>query len=238
VWTALQRVQEEKLTELLGVAPGPANGYTLDVILCLERFGALLDWGMVILNPLEPWPGRLCLDAAVKYDVKLITRVVDHGGLFHDDVKPGHTFGPRDHRTFRPQGWVENGNTKIDAMRAIAERHGLTLLQLACVWNLSHEPVRSVVPTLIQEAGEVARSIESKLDDLAALPDLKLTEAEREEIAQIGNNKGCMALKGGVPEFTGEAQPDRWEISGDLRGVAERWKIQPEADLALLHGGH
>ena len=69
------------------------------------------------------WPGRLCLDAAVKYDVELITRVVDHGGLFHDDVKPGHTFGPRDHRTFRPQGWVENGNTKIEAMRrSLADR--------------------------------------------------------------------------------------------------------------------
>ena len=31
---------------------------------CFERFGELLDWAMVILNPLEPWPGELVLDAA------------------------------------------------------------------------------------------------------------------------------------------------------------------------------
>jgi len=62
---------------------------------------------MIILNPLEPWPGNMALPAAVKNDISLITRVVDYGGLFHDDVRPGHTFGPRDHRTFRPAGWVD-----------------------------------------------------------------------------------------------------------------------------------
>ena len=47
----------------IGVAPGPANGFTLDVIDCLERFGDRIDWAMVILNPLEPWPGELVLPA-------------------------------------------------------------------------------------------------------------------------------------------------------------------------------
>ena len=41
--------------------PGPANGFTLDLIDCLERFGDRIDWAMVILNPLEPWPGELVL---------------------------------------------------------------------------------------------------------------------------------------------------------------------------------
>ncbi len=52
------------LTRMIGVAPGPANGFTLDLIDCFERFGELLDWAMIILNPLEPWPGELCLAAA------------------------------------------------------------------------------------------------------------------------------------------------------------------------------
>ena len=34
-------------------------------------------------------------------------------------------------------------------MRPIAERHGLTALQLACAWNLAHEPVATVAPTLV-----------------------------------------------------------------------------------------
>src|SRR5262245_44078798 len=56
VWKGLQSVQEAGLTERLGIAPGPANGFTLDLIGCFEKFGSLIDWAMVILNPLEPWP--------------------------------------------------------------------------------------------------------------------------------------------------------------------------------------
>src|SRR5256885_5207438 len=81
VWEGMQAVRDAGLTRLLGVAPGPANGFTLDLIDCLERVGALIDWAMIILNPLEPWPGELCLDAARPADVKVITRVVDYGGL-------------------------------------------------------------------------------------------------------------------------------------------------------------
>ena len=99
---------------MLGVAPGPANGFTLDVIDCLERFGDRIDWAMVILNPLEPWPGELVLPAAERHGVKLITRVVDYGGLFHDDVLPGHAFPRYDHRGFRPAGWVEAGRAKLE----------------------------------------------------------------------------------------------------------------------------
>ena len=121
VWAGMDDLISAKLTDRIGIAPGPANGFTLDMILCMERFGPLLDWGMIILNPLEPWPGQLVLPAAVKHDVKLITRVVDYGGLFHDDVKAGHKFGTHDHRTFRPTGWVEAGNAKLDQMRAVAE---------------------------------------------------------------------------------------------------------------------
>ena len=109
VWEAMAALRDAGLTRLLGVAPGPANGFTLDFIDCLERFGSLIDWAMVILNPLEPWPGELVLDAAARHDVQLITRVVDYGGLFHGDVLPGHEFPRYDHRRFRPAGWVERG---------------------------------------------------------------------------------------------------------------------------------
>jgi hypothetical protein len=43
VWDALRALRDEGLTRQLGVAPGPANGFTLDVIECFERFGDLLD---------------------------------------------------------------------------------------------------------------------------------------------------------------------------------------------------
>jgi aryl-alcohol dehydrogenase-like predicted oxidoreductase len=234
VWKAMQSVKEAGLTERLGVAPGPANGFTLDLINCFERFGPIIDWAMIILNPLEPWPGTLVLPAARKNDVKIITRVVDYGGIFHDDVRPGHKFGPQDHRTFRPAGWVDSGHEKLNKMRSIGEQHNLTMLQLACIWNLSQPAVRTVVPTLIQEINS-SKSIEQKLEELAGLPDVKLTPEESKSILQIGDNKGCMSLKGASPEHSGDAQPDRWTVTPELQQVGRRWGITPEKDLALLH---
>ncbi|MGE5636150.1 MAG: aldo/keto reductase, partial [Nocardioidaceae bacterium] len=169
VWEAMAGVRDDGLALAIGVAPGPANGFTLDLIGCMERYGELIDWAMLILSPLEPWPGELALPAAARHGVKVITRVVDCGGIFHDDVLPGHWLAPQDHRGFRPPGWIEEGRRKLDAMRPIAERHGLTPLQLACSWNLAGEAVECVVPTLIEEPGG-AKPIERKREELAAVP--------------------------------------------------------------------
>jgi aryl-alcohol dehydrogenase-like predicted oxidoreductase len=235
VWEAMRAVRDEGLTGRLGVAPGPANGFTLDLIDCLERFGELVDWAMVILNPLEPWPGELCLRAARAHGVDVMTRVVDYGGLFWDDVKPGHTFAPRDHRTFRPDGWVPAGAEKLERLRPIAERHGLTLLQLAAQWCLAHEPVACVVPTLIQEIGENARPIEDKRAELLATPpQVVLDAAEVAELRAIGDNTGSMSLKGADPAHEGEARPDRWALTPDLDALARRWGIEPDRDLRHL----
>ena len=235
VWDGMAVLREAGLTRAIGVAPGPANGFTLDVIDCLERFGALIDWAMIILNPLEPWPGELCLGAAAAANVKVITRVVDYGGLFFDDLRPGQEMVPRDHRTFRPAGWIEVGRARLEQMRPIAERAGLTMIQLACQWNLAHRPVACVVPTLIQEVGLGARPVEDKRSELAALPrEIRLSPADVEEIRALGDNTGCMALKGASPEHSGEERPDRWALDERLEVVARRWGIEPERDLAQV----
>jgi aryl-alcohol dehydrogenase-like predicted oxidoreductase len=232
VWDAMAAVRDAGLTRLLGVAPGPANGFTLDVIECFERFGDLIDWAMVILNPMEPWPGELVLPAAAAHDVRVITRVVDYGGLFHDDVLPGHPFPKHDHRTFRPDGWIERGRDRLERMRPIADRHGLTPLQLACQWNLAHDPVATVAPTLIQEPGDEAKTIEQKRAELAAVPaDVVLSDEEVAELRTIGDNYGSMALKGATPDHEGEPRPDRWPMDDELAELAGRWGIDPERDL-------
>jgi aryl-alcohol dehydrogenase-like predicted oxidoreductase len=231
VWDGMRALRDEGLTRRLGVAPGPANGFTLDLIDCLERFGELIDWAMVILNPLEPWPGELVLPTAREQGVEVITRVVDYGGLFHDDVLPGHEFPRHDHRSFRPAGWVEAGREKLEQLRPIADRHGLTLLQLAAQWNLAHPPVRTVAPTLIEETNGT-KPIEQKRKELADLPtEIVLSEEEVEAIRKIGDNTGSMALKGANPDHEGDEKPDRWPMTDDLAEVASRWGIDPDRDL-------
>jgi aryl-alcohol dehydrogenase-like predicted oxidoreductase len=232
VWEGMAALRDAGLTRLIGVAPGPANGFTLDLIGCLERFGELIDWAMVILGPLEPWPGELCLDAAAAAGVKVITRVVDYGGLMFDDLLPGQPLARGDHRGFRPEGWIEDGRRRIDAMRPIGDRLGLSMIHLACQWNLAHPAVASVVPTLIQEAGPEARPVEDKRAELAALPAQNLLSSEDvDEIRALGDNTGCMTLKGASVEHEGERRSDRWAMDGDLEEVARRWGIDPVRDL-------
>ncbi len=232
VWDGMAALREAGLTARIGVAPGPANGFTLDIISCLERFGDRIEWAMIILNPLEPWPGELCLEAAARHDVKVLTRVVDYGGLFWGDLMPGMELGRTDHRSFRPAGWIEAGLEKLERLRPYAERADLTTIQLACQWNLAHPAVESVAPTLIQELGSEARSIEDKRAELAALPvEQRLRDQDVAEIRAIGDNAGCMALKGASPEHEGGQQPDRWPLSPELVAVGSRWGIDPGRDL-------
>lgn len=234
VWQGMAALREAGLTEAIGVAPGPANGFTLDLIDCFERFGDRIDWAMVILNPLEPWPGELCLDAATEHGIRVITRVVDYGGMFWGDVLPGHPFAEHDHRRFRPDGWVEAGRVKLERMLPLAERAGLTPMQLACQWNLAHTAVQCTVPTLIQEQGPAARAIEDKRGELAALPEQRLEAADLAEIRVIGDNTGSMALKGANPDHEGEERPDRWQLSPELAELASRHGIDPARDLRRL----
>jgi aryl-alcohol dehydrogenase-like predicted oxidoreductase len=237
VWEAMEAVREAGLTRLLGIAPGPANGFTLDLIGCFERFGSSIDWAMIILSPLEPWPGELVLPAAARAGVRVLTRVVDYGGLFHDDIAPGHRFGAGDHRAFRPAGWLDEGLRRLELMRPYAERHGLSLLQLACQWNLAHEPVSCVAPTLTQEAHAQAPPIERQRAALAALAGLReqvraeLSDQEVAELRAIGDNTACMSLKGASAEHEGPAAPDRWGLSDELIAVGRRWGIDPRRDL-------
>jgi aryl-alcohol dehydrogenase-like predicted oxidoreductase len=235
VWEGMAALREAGLTARIGVAPGPANGFTLDLISCLERFGEAIDWAMIILNPLEPWPGELCLDAAARHDVKVLTRVVDYGGLFWGDVRPGMELAGHDHRKFRPEGWIEAGLEKLERIRPIAERAKLTPIQLACQWNLAHPAVESVAPTLIQEIGPDACPIEAKRVELAHLPaEQRLSDEDVAAIREIGDNTGCMALKGASPEHEGDERPDRWRLTDDLAAAGARWGIDPARDLAAL----
>jgi aryl-alcohol dehydrogenase-like predicted oxidoreductase len=228
VWAGMSALKEEGMIEKIGMAPGPANGFTLDIIRCFEQFGEVIDWAMIILNPLEPWPGQHVLPAAKKHGVDILTRVVDYGGIFHDDLKPGHEFRPGDHRSYRPEGWVEGGNERMEKMRHIADAHGLSMIHFASIWNLSQAPVKSVVPTFIQEAGDDARLIEDKIREYATLPEVTLSQEEIDAVRAIGDNTGCMPLKGASKRHEVSERPDEWPMRPELVELAERYGLGTE----------
>jgi len=50
-------------------------------------------------------------------------------------------------------------------------------------------------------------------------------------IRALGDNKGCMALKGATPDHDGAELPDRWALDERQLEVAARWQIDPQSDL-------
>lgn len=232
VWKGMESLKKQKLTRLLGIAPGPANGFTLDIISAFEKFGSLVDWAMIILNPMESWPGGLVLPAAQKYNVKVLARVVDYGGLFWDNLKTGTGLSRSDHRSFRPSGWVEAAQEKLNRFRLIAKEYDMTLSQLAARWTLSQPAVECVVPTLIQEANEEAKPVEEQIQELAKVYECKPLPGDVvNEITKLGDNKNCMSLKGATTQYLGKPQADQWPIISELQEVAKRWNIIPDRDL-------
>jgi hypothetical protein len=169
VWEAMAGLRAAGLCSAIGVAPGPANGFTLDVIGCLERFGDLIDWAMLILNPLEPWPGASrCLPASATASAcsrassttagcsttTCPTRASDRG---RSSPLPARRLGRR-----RPG---PAGRAAADCRQARADDAAI-VVRLDAV--AAGRRVRGT--TLIQETGPLAKPVEAKREELAAVP--------------------------------------------------------------------
>jgi hypothetical protein len=97
-------------------------------------------------------------------------------------------------------------------------------MQLAALWNLSQPAVKSTVPTFLQESHDAATPIEEKIKDFGKLPDFTLTEEESETIRFIGDNTGCMMLKGASSRHQ-KASADEWPMREDLLTIAEKYAL-------------
>ena len=184
-------LRDAGLTRLIGVAPGPANGFTLDVIDCLERFGDMIDWAMIILGPLEPWPGEFCSAPPCDQGVRVIARVVDYGGLLFDGVFRGKSSAAGT-TAASGRGLVEGGAGSREAMRPIAERTGLTADPLACQ---SNGPRGGGVRGPDADSGgrADARPVEAKRAELAALPRHRFSARTWRRFAALATNAAWLS---------------------------------------------
>ena len=114
-------------------------------------------------------------------------------------------------------------------MRSIIDKYDLSELHFSCLWNLSHAPGRSVVPTFIQEAGDDAKPIEDLVREYGSLPiESPFSQAEVDEIAAIGDNTGCMMLKGASNRHAESLRPDEWPMRPELMELADRHGLGSE----------
>ena len=171
VWDGMAALRDAGLTDALGVAPGPANGFTLDVIDCFERFGDAHR-----LGDGDPQPARAVARRAGARRRRAPRRRRHHARRRLRRPVLGRRRCPATSspsattaRSARRAG-SRRGREKLDAMRPIAERHELTLLQLACQWNLAHAAGRAASCRRSSRSRARAKPIEAKRAELAGVP--------------------------------------------------------------------
>jgi hypothetical protein len=228
-------MREEKLTELLGVARQDPQTGLPSMSSFASKIRSADRLGNDHSNPLEPWPGTR-------------SSCRPPGGI-RSSCLPGSSITADFSTTTSSRGTLSElaitelfalpagSRRKCPARETAADRgrYGCSMLQLACLWNLAHEPVASVVPTLIQEVGAGAKPIETKLDELAALPEVQLAPEEVRIISSSATTKVVWNSRGPTRAHNGEPLPDRWPLNNDLRAIAQRWHITPEEDLVCTH---
>ena len=232
VWDGMQALRDAGLTRMIGVAPGPANGFTLDLIDCFERFGDRIDWAMIILNPLEPWPGELCLDAAAaSRTIKVITRVVDYGGLFFDDLLPAKSSSRGTiAASVLPAGSRRAARASSDA----PDRRARTADD-----DSARLPVEPRSPGGAKRRAHLHPGGRSQR---AAGRGRSGPRSRRCRLssASAGRRRGdprarrqhrLHGAEGRQPCLRGRRAPDGWALDERLDEVARRWRIEPARDL-------
>ena len=212
LWQAMAQVKADGLTRAIGIAPGPANGYALDLLGFLDRFGEQIDAAMIVYNPLEPWPGELILTSAKQKGVQLIGR--------ESAPAPGPMAGRAN----------EERGLRMAKVFELAGRRGIDGWQLSTTWTTTPEAVISYAPRLLPSA---TQSVEDTIRalSLAALqePPSHIPEAFP-ELRQIGENKGRVALKGGTQQFLGKPQAEQWPLDEELAATADRHGLVLDRD--------
>jgi aryl-alcohol dehydrogenase-like predicted oxidoreductase len=91
-----------------------------------------------------------------------MARVQDNSGILKEAVKLDTVMSKNDHRKFRDQAWRVYGLQKVEKIRHIAVRHGMTIHQLACKWLLMEPALAAITATLLneQEIREVCEAVD------------------------------------------------------------------------------
>ena len=197
---------------------------------------------MVILNPLEPWPGELVLPRRraprreADHPRRRLRRAVPRRRAARATSSRATTTAASG-----PAGWVEAGRAKLEAMRA--DRRAPRADDAAA--RLPLEPRaragrRCVAPTLI--AGARQREVDrgqARRAGRGARPERAQRRGGRGDPRDRRQHAARWLLKGAAPDFEGEPLPDRWPITPELTALAGPLghRARPRPDQSGLRHG-
>lgn len=166
------------------VALGPAIGWTAEGMEAMERpnVGAV----QTVYNILEQTPGNDLLQRAVKNGVGVLVRVPEASGILTGKVNADTKIDEKDHRSVRKGEWIRKSLQKVEQLRPIAERNGLTITELAMKFIMT-KGFASVLPTVVDEEEIVSYA---EMSDGRYIP-----ESDMQEIDDLYNTWPSYELK-------------------------------------------
>ena len=105
---------------------------------------------------------------------QFLIRVTHSSGMLEGKYTPDTKFDESDHRSHRPRAWLVEGLQKIDRLKPLCERRGVTIGQAALLWLYAHPSIVSALPNIYG-----TEQIDEFVDASNHSP---LTDAEMEEV--------------------------------------------------------
>ena len=105
---------------------------------------------------------------------QFLIRVTHSSGMLEGKYTIDTKFDADDHRSHRPRAWLVEGVQKVERLKPLCEKRGVTVGQLALLWLYAHPSIVSALPNIYNE---------EQLDEFAGASDhAPLDDAEMEEI--------------------------------------------------------
>jgi aryl-alcohol dehydrogenase-like predicted oxidoreductase len=149
IFNTLDKLIEENKIKTYQIALGPAIGWTKEGLESMKRKNVTAV--QTVFNILEQTPGNELLNAGIQNDVGILVRVPDASGILTGKVNADTKIDEKDHRSVRKGEWIKASLKKVEELKPIADRNGLTITELAIKFILSKQGISSVFPTVISE---------------------------------------------------------------------------------------
>jgi aryl-alcohol dehydrogenase-like predicted oxidoreductase len=108
---------------------------------------------------------------------QFLVRVPHSSGMLEGKYTIDTKFDESDHRSHRPRSWLVEGVRKVERLKPLCEKRGVTVGQLALLWLYAHPSIVSALPNIygpeqIEEfaaASEHAPLTDSEMEQVDAL---------------------------------------------------------------------
>jgi len=185
IFETFDKLIEEGKIKAFQAALGPAIGWTQEGLEAMDRKN--MSAVQTVFNILEQTPGNELLENAFKKDVGILVRVPDASGILTGKVNEKTKIDEKDHRSVRKGEWIHESIHKVEQLRPIAERNGLTITELAIKFILTKKGIASVLPTVISE---------EEIEQFASMSDGNyINSSDMKEIDDLYNSWPSYELK-------------------------------------------